>query len=90
MKIIDLQCWLVLFASSITAASAVLGLVAVRYEESLHENIALVCVALAGFLVTLQIWVHGIAQMTGITFLVCSMAGYALSRSWKKWRELYP
>lgn len=90
MKIIDLQCWLVLFASIVIAASAVLGLVATRYEESLHENIALVSVALAGFVVALQIWAHGYAHMSGITFLVCSMAAYAASRTWKKWRELYP
>lgn len=89
MRIIDLQCWLVLGASVITSLSAVLGLVAERYQESLHENIALVCVALAGFVVALQIGVHGFAQMSGITFLAVATAAYAVSRTWKKWRELY-
>lgn len=89
MRSIDLQCWLVLVASVITSASAVLGLIAERYEESMHENIALVSVALAGFIAALQIGVHGMAQMSGITFLACSVALYAASRAWKKWRELY-
>lgn len=89
MRTIDLQCWLVLAASVITSASALLGLVAERYEESLHENIALVAVALAGFIVALQIGVHGVAHMSGLTFMACSVALYAASRAWKKWRELY-
>jgi hypothetical protein len=89
MRDIDLQCWLVLAASVVIAASALLALIADRYQESLHENIALVAVALAGFIVALQIGVHGIAQMSGITFLAVAMAAYAVSRTWKKWRELY-
>lgn len=89
MRILDLQCWLVLGASVITSLSALLGLVAERYEESLHENIALVCVALAGFVVALQIWVHGFAHMSGMAFMACSVALYAASRAYKKWRELY-
>ena len=89
MPIIDLQCWLVLAASTVTSLSAVLALVADRYQESLHENIALVAVALAGFIVTLQIWVHGYAHMSGMTFMACSVALYAASRAFKKWRELY-
>ncbi len=89
MRNIDLQCWLVLAASVVIASSALLALIADRYQESLHENIALVAVALAGFIVALQIGVHGIAQMSGITFLAVSMAVYAVSRTWKKWRELY-
>jgi hypothetical protein len=48
-----------------------------------------VAVALAGFIVTLQIWVHGYAHMSGMTFMACSVALYAASRAWKKWRELY-
>lgn len=89
MRSIDLQCWLVLFASVVIAATAVLGLVADRYKESLHENIALVCVALAGLVVALQIGAHGYAHMSGVTFLIVSAAMYASSRAWKKWRELY-
>ncbi len=89
MQIIEQQCWLVLGASVITSASALLGLIADRYHESLHENIALVFVALAGFVVALQIWVHGYAHMSGLTFLSISTAIYATSRAWKKWRQLY-
>jgi hypothetical protein len=90
MPIIDLQCWLVLAASTVTSLSAVLGLVADRYEEGLPENIALVCVAMSGFIVTLQIWAHGYAHMSGMTFMACSVALYAAGRAWAKWRELYP
>lgn len=89
MRDIDLQCWLVLAASVVIAASALLALIADRYEGSLHENIALCCVALAGFIAALQIGVHGMAQMSGITFLACSVALYSASRAYKKWRELY-
>lgn len=89
MKTIDLQCWLVLAASIVIATSAVLGLISDRYEESLHENIALVAVALAGMVVALQIGSHGHPHMSGITFLVVAVALYAASRAWKKWRELY-
>jgi hypothetical protein len=87
---IELQCWLVLASSVITSASAVLALVADRYQESLPENIALVSVALAGFIVTLQIFVTGYAQMSGFTFMASSVALYAAQRAYKKWRELYP
>lgn len=89
MRIIDLQCWLVLGASVITSACAVAALVADRYRESLHENIALVAVAMSGFVVALQIWVHGFAHMSGMAFMACSVAAYAASRAWKKWRGLY-
>lgn len=89
MKIIDLQCWLVLFASIITSASAITALVADRYNESLHENLALTMVAMSGFIVALQILVHGFAQMSGMTYLSISVACYAISRAWKKWIDLY-
>ena len=89
MRAIELQCWLVLVASVITSSSAILGLIAERYEETLSENIALVAVALAGFIVTLQIGTHGVAQMSGMTFMACSVSLYAVSRAWHKWRELY-
>lgn len=89
MKIIDLQCWLVLFASVITSASAITALVADRYNESLHENLALTMVSMSGFIVALQIWAHGFAHMSGITYMAVSVACYAASRAWKKWIELY-
>lgn len=89
MPTIELQCWLVLAASVVIMASAVLGLVAERYAETLPENIALVLVALAGFVVALQIGVRGMMQVRGIAFLLVAVAVYALVRAYKKWRELY-
>jgi len=89
LRDIELQCWLVLAASVITSASAVLGLVAERYTETLPENVALVLVALAGFVVALQIGTHGRAQMSGLTFMACAVALYAATRAHHKWRELY-
>jgi hypothetical protein len=86
---IELQCWLVLAASVITGSSAVLALIADRYEESLLENLALVAVAFSGFIVTMQIFVHAFAQMSGITLLACSTACYAVTRVLKKHNELY-
>lgn len=86
---VELQCWLVLAASIVTGSSAVLALIADRYEETLLENLALVSTAFSGFIVTLQIFVHGYAQMSGITLLSCSTACYAVSRVLKKHKELY-
>lgn len=86
---VELQCWLVLAASIITSCSAVLALIADKYEESLLENLALTSCALAGFIVTLQIFIHGYAQMSGITFISCSTASYAVTRVLKKRKELY-
>lgn len=89
MATLELQCWLVLVASIVIMVSAVLGLVADRYIETLPENIALVLVALGGFVVALQIGVRGVMQVSGINFLVCSVAIYALVRAHKKWQQLY-
>ena len=89
MRTIDLQCWLVLAASVVTSCAALLGLVADKYEESMHENIALASVALAGFVVAMQIGVHGFAHMSGLTFMAIAVSLYASSRAWEKWRELY-
>jgi hypothetical protein len=77
MQIIDLHCWLILFASAITAMSALFGLVADRYQETLAENIGLSGVALSGFVVVAQISEHGYTHISGVTMQSISVAWYA-------------
>lgn len=79
MQIIDLHCWLILFASAVTSVAAVIGLVADRYHETLAENIGLTGVALSGFVVVAQISEHGYTHISGVTMQSISVAWYALA-----------
>lgn len=78
-EITTASCWVILVASCITAAVAVVGLVAESYHDTLAECVALCGVALAGFVVALQIRTFGYAQGSGLAFLAACVAAFALA-----------
>lgn len=86
-EITTASCWVILVASSITAAVAVVGLVAESYHDTLAECFALCCVALAGFIVTLQINAYGYAQGSGLAFLAAAVAAFAVANFLKNFHR---
>lgn len=88
MQIIDINCWIILASSVVIMACAMLALVAHSYIETVSENVALVCVALSGFIVCLQIVTTGFSHISGMTFMSISVALYAVSHVHKKWRQI--
>lgn len=83
MNIIDAHCWVILFASVITAIAATTGLVSERYNETLPENIGLSSVALSGFITAAQIGEHGFAHISGVALQSVSVAIYAVALVFK-------
>lgn len=76
---LDYSCWIILYASAITAVAALAALVHEGYEETLPENIGLAGVALSGFVVVAQISEHGYTHISGVTMQSISMAWYAVA-----------
>ena len=83
-------CWVVLASSIIMMVAAVAGLVSDRDHESMHENLALTAVAMAGLVAALQIYTDGAIHHSGTASIAASSAAYSISRVYKKWRELHP
>ena len=86
MQIIDYHCWLIFFASIVTALAATCGLVAESYKETLPENIGLAAVAVSGFITAAQIWDAGYAHISGLTAQSVSIAWYASALVFKHHR----
>lgn len=82
-EIATASCWVILVASCITAVVAVIGLVADSYHDTFLECVALCCVALAGFVVAMQIRTFGYAQGSGLAFLAASVAVFAVANFFK-------
>jgi hypothetical protein len=73
-------CWVILAASIITAVAAIVALIAEDYKDTLPECIALSMVAIAGIIVTLQIYTFGFAMGSGFAFMAASVAAFALAQ----------
>lgn len=71
-------CWIILVSSCITAVVAVAGILSPKFKDTLPQCITMAGIAFGGFMVTLQIYIHGIVQVTGIALLSSAMAAYAL------------
>jgi hypothetical protein len=71
-------CWIILVSSCITAGVAVAGILSPKFKDTLPQCITMAGIAFGGFMVTLQIYVHGIVQVSGIALLSSAMAAYAL------------
>ena len=82
-------CWVVLGSSIVMMVAAVAGLVSDRYHESMHENLALTAVAMAGLVAALQIYTDGAIHHSGTASIAASSAAYSISRVYKKWREIH-
>lgn len=86
--VVSLWCWIILGSSIATASMAVLGLVARLYQETFLENVGMIMIALSGFITTMQILVHGFAQLSGLAFQAFSVAFYSTALTVKNWRTI--
>jgi len=86
--IVSMWCWIIFGSSVVTAATAVLGLVARTYHETMLENIGMVMVALSGFVTALHILVHGFVQVSALAFQAFSVAFYSVALTLKSWRHI--
>ena len=72
------QCWLILLGAVAASGSCLLLMLSPAYRDTLLERMALAAVALSGYLVTLQILVHGFAHGSGVAWLSLSCGGLAV------------
>lgn len=79
MSDIDFFCWVILGASAGTSILALIGILSPRFKDTFWQCFTLCLVAFAGFVVTLQIYIHGIAQISGIAFEALSIFLYSLA-----------
>lgn len=79
MTDINFFCWVILASSSLTSVMAVIGLLSQRFKDTTLQCFSLCLVAFGGFIVTLQIYVHGIAQISGIALEALSIALYSFA-----------
>jgi hypothetical protein len=79
MSNIDFFCWIILASSSLTSAMAVIGLISNRFKDTMFQCFSLCMVAFGGFVVTLQIYIHGMAQISGIALEALSIAIYSFA-----------
>jgi hypothetical protein len=75
---IEIVCWIILASSCITACVAVAGMLSPKFKDTLPQCITMAGIAFGGFMVTLQIYVHGMVQVSGIALLSTAMAAYSL------------
>jgi hypothetical protein len=79
MSDIDFFCWVILASSSLTSVMAVIGLLSPRFKDTFLQCFSLCLVAFGGFVVTLQIYIHGMAQISGIALEALSIALYSFA-----------
>jgi hypothetical protein len=58
---------------------ALIGLVSERFKDTIFQCFSLCLVAFSGFVVTLQISIHGMAQISGIALEAMSIALYSFA-----------
>lgn len=73
------MCWVILFSSVIVGLVAIAGMMSPKFEDTFMQCLSLSAVSLAGFIITLQIYVHGIIQVSGIAFESLAVAMYAVA-----------
>lgn len=75
----ELICWIILVSSSITGMVAIAGMLSPKFKDSLFQCFSLAAVAFGGFIITLQIYVHGFVQVSGIAFESAAFAVYSIA-----------
>lgn len=80
-------CWLILASSVITGSVAVAGMLSPKFEDSFLQCCALAGIAFGGFIVTLQIYVHGVVQVSGVALESAAIAVYSAVTFWKYARK---
>lgn len=86
MSQIDFFCWIILGASAGTSVLALIGILSPKFKDTFFQCFSLCMVAFAGFVVTLQIYIHGIAQISGIAFEALAIFIYSFATALKYWR----
>jgi hypothetical protein len=86
----EVVCWIILASSSITALIAVAGLLSPKFHDTLLQCLGLCAVAFGGFIITLQIYAHGVAQISGIALESVGIALYSLATFVKYYRHENP
>jgi len=79
MSDIDFFCWIILASSGLTSAMAIIGLISDRFKDTMFQCFSLCLVAFGGFVVTLQIYIFGIAQISGLALEALSIALYSFA-----------
>lgn len=80
-------CWIILASSAITGIVAVAGMLSPKFEDSFLQCCALAGIAFGGFVVTLQIYVHGVVQVSGIALESAAIALYSAVTFFKYTRQ---
>jgi len=68
---------------------AIAGMLSPRFKDSFLQCCALAGVAFGGFVITLQIYVHGVVQVSGIAFESVAFAAYSIATVMKHARKEY-
>jgi hypothetical protein len=76
---LNIMCWIILASSVVVGFVAVAGMLSDKFKDTFLQCLSLSAVSLGGFIITLQIYVHGIVQISGIAFQSLAVAMYAVT-----------
>jgi hypothetical protein len=76
-------CWIILASSLVTMLCAIAGMLSPKFKDNFLQCVSLAVVAFGGFVITLQIYVHGVVQVSGIALESVGVAVYSLATFWK-------
>ncbi len=79
MNDINFFCWIILASSAGTSILALIGLISPRFKDTVFQCFSMCLVALGGFIVTLQIYIHGVAQISGLALESLAIMLYSLA-----------
>jgi len=79
MSDINFFCWVILASSAGTSILALIGLISPKFKDTTLQCFSMCLVAFGGFIVTLQIYAHGVAQISGIALEAFAIALYSLA-----------
>jgi hypothetical protein len=75
----EIVCWIILASSTITGLVAVAGMLSPKFKDSFLQCISLAGIAFGGFVITLQIYIHGMVQVSGIALESIAFALYSIA-----------
>jgi hypothetical protein len=79
----ELVCWIILGSSVITSIVAIAGMISPKFKDSFLQCCSLAAIAFGGFVITLQIYVHGVVQVSGVAFESMAFAVYSIATAMK-------
>jgi len=75
----EIICWIILASSTITGLAAIAGMLSPKFKDSFLQCVSLAGIAFGGFVITLQIYVHGVVQVSGVAFESLAFAVYSIA-----------